>query len=86
MRKPMAKKLKYMSAAGCWIRLGMIGGSENSTKPRLFMPISTRSRRTRMTNSDLRKILAFMAAARARRLSTGPHASIERWRRHEVSS
>ena len=49
VRKPTAKNAKYMSAAGCEMAFGRMGGSANETELRLLRPIRTNKPRTART-------------------------------------
>ena len=57
--RPTAKKAKYMIAALHSNAL-INGGKENETDFKLFIPISTRSNRTRRRKTVFRRSLAFI--------------------------
>ena len=60
VKRPSAKKTIYMIAAGWVTVLGRIGGRENGTVPRLYIPISTNKSRTTIRKNVLKMSFAFM--------------------------
>ena len=61
LKTPTAKKAKYMIAAGIFCILDKIGGSDRLTVCRLFMPMMTRSSRTKTRNIVLSSSLMFIS-------------------------